>query len=167
MPIDKDGGGGHNCWYKMTMEDVQQQWMRTNQSSTADPIKLEPTKGTFAEQKYVHVHDRFQQIEHPSDRICKDCYLVQSKYHANQLVNELKEQNICWIQATPHYRLPVKVAPFAMLGKTPIRVLSHGFVCLQLPQLVFSTLPRDPLEVRPLSDQKIACRCVLASSRCV
>ena len=166
MPIDKDGGGGHNCWYKMTMEDVQQQWMRTNQSSTADPIKLEPTKGTFAEQKYVHVHKR-KQVEHPSDRICTDCYLVESKYHANLLVNELKEHKICWIRDLPHSRLPVKVARFAMLGKTPIRVLSDDFVCLQLPQVVFSTLPRDPLEVRPLSDRKFTCRCVLASSRCV
>ena len=126
MPINNDGGGGDNCWFKMTMEDVLRKWMRTNQSSTADPIKLEPTKGTFAEQKYVHVHDRCQQIDHPSDRICTDCYLVQSKYHANHLVNELKEDKICWIRDAPHSQLPVKVARFAMLGKTPIRVLSDN-----------------------------------------
>ena len=157
------------CWFTMTLEDVAQRWMLTNayawMQNTAVPKQLESTKVTVAEEKYVHVHSRWQKIEHPSDRICTDCFMVKDKKQAYLLVDQLKEQHVCWIRDRAHSTLPLKVVTTSSAStKMPTKIRSHDFVYLQLPQLVFTTRPRDLLEVRHLSDPDFTCRCV-ASSR--
>lgn len=128
-------------WFKSSLEDVMQTWMLNNEDAVnSDPIKLDPL---FAEVKmyYVHVHCRYEAIDHVSDRTCTDCFVVRDKYHSVLLRDELSKHKICWIRDRPHPTLPLQVARLDMLGKVATKILSQDFVCLQPPQVVFSILP--------------------------